>query len=217
MGGQGAPLVPIGDQLLFYAFGFCVNLGGFANVSYEDNGNRVAYDICPVNIVLNYYIKCLGLSFDNKGEFALQGKINFELLERLNNLEYYKKKAPKSLGLEWVISLIFPLIDSFGLEVKDILRTYVEHIAIQISNELNKKKNESVLFTGGGVYHTFLMQRISHFTSNVIEIPSNDIIEYKEALIFGLLGVLKLRGENNCLRSVTGAKYDHSSGNIFIP
>ncbi|WP_347924415.1 anhydro-N-acetylmuramic acid kinase [Pontimicrobium sp. SW4] len=217
LGGQGAPLVPIGDQLLFHDYDFCVNLGGFANISYQVGGSRIAYDICPVNIVLNYYVKKLGLRYDDKGSLASKGQLNRELLDQLNKLEYYKEKAPKSLGLEWVISKVFPLIDSFGLEIKDILRTFIEHTAIQINNELNQKTNASVLFTGGGVYNSFLMKRISHFSFNKITKPSDEIIEYKEALIFGLLGVLKLRGENNCLSSVTGAKHNHSSGNIFIP
>ena len=215
LGGQGAPLVPIGDALLFSKYEFCLNLGGFANISYEIDNQRIAYDICPVNIVLNYYVEQLGYDFDDGGRIALTGKTNNDLLEQLNNLDYYKKSFPKSLGLEWVKSLIIPTIDSFNLEVKDILRTFIEHIALQISKEINKRSHVLALVTGGGVYNDFLMKRIKTFSKNNIIIPSKEIIEFKEALIFGFLGVLKLRGENNCLHSVTGAMHDHSSGNIF--
>ena len=215
LGGQGAPLVPIGDALLFSQYEFCLNLGGFANISYEIDNQRIAYDICPVNIVLNYYVRQLGYDFDDGGRIAFTGKINNDLLEQLNNLDYYKGSFPNSLGLEWVKSVIILLIDSFNLEVKDILRTFIEHIALQISKEINKRTHVSALVTGGGVYNDFLMSRIKTFSKNTIMIPSKEIIEFKEALIFGFLGVLKLRGDNNCLHSVTGALHDHSSGYVF--
>ena len=215
LGGQGAPLVPIGDALLFSQYEFCLNLGGFANISYEMDSQRIAYDICPVNIVLNHYVRSLGYDYDDGGRIAFTGKTNIDLLKQLNNLDFYKKTFPKSLGLEWVQSIIIPLIDSFNLDVQDILKTFIEHIALQISKEINKRNHVSALVTGGGVYNDFLMERIKFYSNNTIVIPSKEIIEFKEALIFGFLGVLKLRGENNCLHSVTGALNDHSSGNIF--
>lgn len=216
LGGQGAPLVPIGDRLLFSDYDYCLNLGGFANISFENNSERIAYDICPVNIVLNHYVSKLGLEYDDKGQLASKGRINEELLSRLNTLEFYEEKSPKSLGLEWVELNIFPLIESFNLQFMDNLRTFIEHIAIQISKILNESGTE-VLATGGGVYNDFLMNRISHFSKTKISIPNNEILEFKEALIFGFLGVLKDRNEVNCLMSVTGAKRDHSSGKILIP
>ena len=216
LGGQGAPLVPIGDALLFSKYDFCLNLGGFANISTEINGERIAYDICPVNIVLNHYINKLGFEYDNKGQLAAKGIVNKELLDKLNALSFYSQTYPKSLGLEWVKEVVLPLIDSFKLDVKDILRTFVAHIAHQITNEVNKKQESKILVTGGGVYNSFLITEIKKLTSNTISLPEPKLIEYKEALIFGLLGVLRMRNEINCLSSVTGAKQDHCSGNIYV-
>ncbi len=217
LGGQGAPLVPIGDQLLFADYGYCLNLGGFANISNEKNGNRIAYDICAVNTVLNHYSGLLGHKYDDKGEIASKGSMNEKLFKQLNSLDFFSQSFPKSLGLEWVKKEIFPLIDDYHLNPQDVLRTFVEHIAFQITKELIGNSEEMVLITGGGVYNLFLIDRIKSMTNNKIVIPDNLIINYKEALIFGLLGVLKLRNEVNCLCSVTGAKSDHSSGMIFHP
>ncbi|TCK68496.1 anhydro-N-acetylmuramic acid kinase [Winogradskyella wandonensis] len=215
-GGQGAPLVPIGDKLLFSEYDYCVNLGGFANISFEDSKERIAFDICPVNIVLNHYVSKLGFNYDNKGEIAKSGNVNDLLLARLNSLDFYRLHPPKSLGLEWVENAIFPLIDSYNLQIKDILRTFVEHSAFQISKFLNQEET-SALITGGGAYNLFLINRIKELSNCEIVIPSDQIIEYKEALIFGLLGVLKKENQINCLSSVTGAIKDHSSGKIFRP
>lgn len=217
LGGQGAPLVPIGDRLLFDAFDYCLNLGGFANISFEQNEQRIAFDICPVNIVLNHYASQKGFSFDNEGQLASQGSIHEELLMRLNRLDYYKKDFPKSLGLEWVQEKVFPIIDSFQLDIEDVLATYVEHVVIQISAILNRYFGQSTLISGGGAYNTFLIKKLKKRSNCKIHIMDKTTTDFKEALIFGLLGVLKLRHEVNCLRSVTGAKYDHSSGKVFEP
>lgn len=216
-GGQGAPLVPIGDELLFSDYDFCLNLGGFANISTKTNSTRIAYDICPVNIVLNRYVSKLGYDFDDSGKIASTGKMNPELLSELNSLDFYNLSPPKSLGLEWVRDIVFPIIDNYKLNVEDILRTFIEHCTFQISREISKKEDASILITGGGVYNSFFIERLKTFSNNNIIIPDKNLIEFKEALIFGLLGVLKLRGEINCLRSVTGAKKDHSSGQIYYP
>ena len=213
-GGQGAPLVPIGDQLLFSEYDYCLNLGGFANLSTEQNGIRKAYDICPVNIVLNKYANLLGLPFDDKGAIAKSGNISLTMSSELSNLPYYKLKPPKSLGLEWVNENIFSLLDLSYISVEDKIRTFTEHIALQIARQF--KKDAKVLVTGGGAYNTYLLQRIKFYKKVDLVIPSNELIEFKEALIFGLLGVLKLRNEINCLSSVTGAKKDHSSGKIYM-
>ncbi len=214
LGGQGAPLVPIGDKLLFSEYDFCLNLGGFANMSSEIDGRRIAFDICPVNIVLNYYVASLGMDYDDAGNVAASGHINNDLLNQLNTLEFYSETYPKSLGLEWVDKYILPCINSYQLSVADILRTFIAHISIQIGRQL---PSGNVLVTGGGVYNLFLIKEIKKQTLAEIIIPNPELIEFKEALIFSLLGVLKYRNEINCLASVTGAKMDHSSGITFLP
>ena len=215
LGGQGAPLVPIGDELLFSEFDFCLNLGGFSNVSFNKNNERVAFDICPVNIVLNFYANKIGLEYDASGKIASEGKLNQELLDALNSLDFYSRKPPKSLGLEWVQKEIFPLINKFEVDVSSVLRTFVEHVAIQIAKII--KDSKAVLITGGGVYNSFLMERLKCYTNVKVVESSDALINYKEALIFAFLGVLKIDNQVNCLQSVTGASKNHSSGVIFLP
>ncbi|MFC2128023.1 anhydro-N-acetylmuramic acid kinase [Bacteroidota bacterium] len=216
LGGQGAPLVPIGDKLLFSEYEYCLNLGGFANVSFDHDGQRKAFDICPVNIVMNYYTRKIGLEFDDQGLLALQGNVNKKLLSQLNEDPFYKLPFPKSLGFEFVKENVLPLIDSYKLPLKDVLRTYVEHVAIKISEVLAQNELAKALVTGGGAYNEFLIGRIQELTKTELMIPSKELIEFKEALIFAFLGVLKIEGKNNCLKSVTGASKDHSSGVIVI-
>ena len=215
MGGQGAPLVPIGDRILFSEYDFCLNLGGFSNVSFEKNGHRIAFDISPVNTVLNFYANQLGMEYDDRGKMAQTGTVNDALLNELNGLAYYHQSYPKSLGFEYVKEIVLPLIERHTLAIEDLLRTFTEHAAVQIALALPEKKGK-LLITGGGAYHDFLIKRIKKYLPEItIVIPPAVLLEYKEALIFALLGVLKLRQEINVLASVTGAKQDHSSGVIF--
>ncbi len=217
MGGQGAPLVPIGDQILFSQYDYCMNLGGFSNVSFEQNSQRIAFDISPVNTVLNFYANQLGFDYDNKGIISKTGKINTILLNQLNSLDFYTKTYPKSLGFEFVKETILPLIETFLIPIEDKLGTFTEHIAYQIALALPRKKG-SLLITGGGAYNDFLIERIQHYLPEMqIIIPEKKILEYKEALLFAFLGILKLRNEVNVLSSVTGAKMNHSSGYIYLP
>ena len=217
LGGQGAPLVPIGDRILFPEYDYCMNLGGFSNISFEQNNKRIAFDISPVNTVLNFYANQLGLDYDDKGSISRTGICNEDLLNGLNGLDYYQKKHPKSLGFEFVKEIILPIFESYSIPIKDKLYTFTEHVALQITLAL-PNKNGSLFITGGGAYNDFLIERIQyHLPEMKIIIPSDKILEFKEALIFALLGVLKLRGEINVLNSVTGAKKDHSSGTIYSP
>ncbi|MCT8338767.1 anhydro-N-acetylmuramic acid kinase [Flavobacteriaceae bacterium TK19130] len=214
LGGQGAPLVPIGDKLLFAEYDYCLNLGGFANCSFDKDGRRIAYDICPVNIVLNKLAEKLGQSYDDKGKLASEGKVDDSLLRKLNDLDFYSETAPKSLGLEWVKEHIWPLLKESDISIYDKLATFTQHIAQQLV--LQFEENASVFITGGGAYNDFLIASLNGEKKFRIHIPDTILLEFKEALVFGLLGVLRLREEVNCLSSVTGAKYDHTSGRVFL-
>lgn len=215
LGGQGAPLVPIGDRILFSEFEYCLNLGGFSNVSFEENGKRIAFDISPVNTVLNFYANKIELKYDNKGNIAKTGVTSQKLLEELNALDFYQKRYPKSLGFEFVKTIVFPLLEKYSLSIEDVLRTFTEHIAFQIASALPVKKGK-LLITGGGAYNDFLIVQIENYLPEMqIVIPNTKTIEFKEALIFALLGVLKIRNEINVLSSVTGSNRDHCSGVLF--
>lgn len=218
LGGQGAPLVPIGDKLLFAEYDYCLNLGGFANISYENNGKRIAYDICPVNIVMNAICEKMGKPYDDGGKIARSGMVSKYLLNEFNQLGFYKLPAdgPKSLGKEWVIENIDPIIGQYEIADNDLLCTFCEHIAMQVSKIISGKKNAKLLITGGGTYNEFLIERIKELTPVQIVIPEKKIIEFKEALIFAFLGVLRMREEINCLKSVTGARKDSSGGAIYF-
>ncbi len=214
-GGQGAPLVPIGDKILFSEFDYCINLGGFSNISYEENNERIAFDISPVNTVLNFYANTFGLEYDDKGKISESGNVSLKLFDELNQLEFYKKTFPKSLGFEFVQEIILPILENYPISAEDKMRTFTEHIAFQIGKIIQDKTGK-LLITGGGVYNDFLIGRIkNHLPKTEIIIPNEKTIQYKEALIFALLGVLKLRNEINVLASVTGAKQNHSSGEVF--
>ena len=216
LGGQGAPLVPVGEKYIFPEYDNLINLGGFANITIKSNNNLTAYDICPVNIVFNHLSNLKDLKYDDKGKIASSGKLNIELFDCLQSLDYYKQISPKSLGIEWVNKNILPLINSFSeIPLEDLLNTFSKHFASQIASNINSAKK--TLITGGGAYNDYLIQNIINLTESEIIIPSSEIIEYKEALIFGFLGVLKDSNINNCYSSVTGATKDHSSGNVFIP
>ena len=215
LGGQGAPLVPIGDRILFSEYDYCLNLGGFSNISFEQNGKRIAFDISPVNTVLNFYANKLGLAYDDKGTIARSGESDLNLMEELDALAYYQKPFPKSLGFEFVKTVVLPLMESYDISIEDKMHTFVKHIAKQTAFAL-PERNGKMLITGGGAYNTFLLESMQNYLPEMsLVVPDAKTLEYKEALIFALLGILKLRKEINVLSSVTGAKKDHSSGKIY--
>lgn len=222
-GGQGAPLVPIGDKLLFSDYPICLNIGGIANVSYDVDGQRIAYDICIANQALNYLSNRLSLPYDKDGLIAHSGTIDNQLLTTLNSHPFYSQNYPKSLGREFFEENIKPLLENRD-DIANMMATLVEHIAIQISNSTNdaaaktmRTSSLPLLITGGGAKNKFLVERIQAHTKHQVVIPSNDIIDYKEALVFAFLGLLRNLNEINVLKSVTGAKSDSSSGRIFHP
>ena len=216
LGGQGAPLVPVGEQYLFPEYNTLINLGGFANITKRIKNNLIAYDICPINIVFNHLSRKMKLKYDEGGYIASTGNMNEDLYNHLQRLNYYKQDPPKSLGAEWVNIQIHSILKDFqDIPIKDLMNTFSNHFAFQIVK--NIKDQDKVLITGGGAYNDYLIERIKNLTSSKITIPDPKIIEYKEALIFSFLGLLRVLEINNCYSSVTGAKKDHCSGKIYIP
>ncbi len=216
LGGEGAPLVPIGDKLLFNEYSYCLNLGGYSNISYEKDKFRIAFDICPVNKIINYLAQKRGEDIDKDGETAKHGTINSQLLQSLNNLDFYKRISPKSLDDNWFNNIFLNVLSQFdNTGVQDLLRTVYEHIAIQIRNVTNHTDNKTILVTGGGAHNNFLIERISSINQNALILPDKTLIDYKEALIFAFMGLLRIENKPNCLSSVTGAKKDTSSGVIY--
>lgn len=215
--GQGAPLVPIGDKLLFGDNAYCINLGGFANISYDVKSERIAFDICPANIVLNYLAQKVSKPYDKNGAIAAKGKVDSVLLTKLNALKFYKKLPPKSLGREWLEKEFLPILNSSKASVQDKLATVTEHIAIQIKNAIGNMQPGKILVTGGGAFNKHLMKLLqAELPQHQIIVPDAEIVNFKEALVFAFLGVLRWRGEDNCLSSVTGAKRNNKGGVIWL-
>lgn len=218
LGGQGAPLVPVGDELLFGQYDACLNLGGFSNISYRTDGKRVAYDISPCNMALNAIANRAGIPYDKDGQLSRNGNILPELLQKLNDLGYYHQKPPKSLGKEWYESVFYPVMAPYLTDssLSDVARTVVEHIAMQIIANVPETA-KTLLVSGGGAHHGFLIQQIRNQRDTLdVIVPEDWIVNYKEALIFAFLGLLRILGENNCLRSVTGARMDSCGGSLYL-
>lgn len=222
--GQGAPLVPVGDQQLFADYDFCLNLGGFANISMEKEGERIAFDVAPCNIVLNRIARNMGEAYDEGGKFAATGSVNYDLLKELDDLPFYQSFKPKSIGREWVNSAFWPVLRQYEFNQEsqqNLMKTLVDHISGQIADVIEHYAGEDtatkkVLITGGGAYNKTLVDYLqSHCDAQMIVPEDAKLIEYKEALIFAFLGVLRLRQENNTLSSVTGAHHDSVGGAMW--
>ena len=213
LGGQGAPLVPIGDALLFSKYDACLNLGGISNISKHINNETTAHDISLCNIPLNYLAEQLGFHYDKNGELAKKGNINFDLLMDFNTNDYFINNNAKTLGFEFFANYFQPLLDSFNIVVEDKLRTVCEHIALQIAHNINDL--QTVLVTGGGAKNKFLIELIKEKTETQLIIPDEQIIDFKEAMIFAFLGYLRVHKEHNCLQSVTDAVKNSCGGGIF--
>jgi anhydro-N-acetylmuramic acid kinase len=216
LGGQGAPLVPVGDELLFGEYDYCLNLGGICNISYKDKGIRLAYDIAPCNMILNYLSQKHGKEMDKDGHWGRMGTINHKLLDSLNALPYYSGTGPRSLGREWFEAVFMPLINQSTLPANDLFRTIYEHISMQIAGSLGNNQEDKVLVTGGGTYNKFLMELLQSHTPCKLVIPDPVLIEFKEAVVFAFLGLLRYLGRINCYASVTGAREDSSCGTLYV-
>lgn len=212
-GGQGAPLVPIGDALLFGDFDYCLNLGGISNVSFvNERREREAFDVSPCNIVANLLAEKLGKAFDENGELAKKGEVNSDLLQRLNAWSYYQNVT--SLGIEAIEESFLPMFfRASNLPVNTQLATYYRHLGLQIGKVL---KGGKTLITGGGAHNTFLVNELKKHSETEIIVPKKETIDFKEALIFALLGYLRLEGKINILASVTGASSDSCSGTVIV-
>ena len=221
-GGQGAPIVPIGEKLLLTDYNYFLNLGGIANISIRHEEGYTAFDVCPANRVLNMLVATKGKEYDEGGAMAAQGAVHTELLERLNSLSYYGQAYPKSLANSFGTDEVYPLVASFNLSVEDSLRTYVEHIVEQIEASINTEhqaQNAKLLVTGGGAFNMFLVQRLTDALKQLgidVVVPDADLVQYKEALIMAFIGALRWRQEYNVLSSVTGAQRDSIGGALWI-
>jgi anhydro-N-acetylmuramic acid kinase len=216
LGGQGAPLVPIGDELLFNQYDACINLGGFANISYSKSDKRIGFDICPFNHLLNTYAQKEGFNYDEDGKMAESGTQIPDLLNTLNRLEYYTREEPKTLAVEDLEKYFWPILANYNESSSaDILHTLVIHFVQQIGNIISDKKK--ILITGGGAFNKFFINQLQKFVDNNITLPSAELISFKEALVFGFLGYLRYTKQINIYTSITGCKRDHSSGKVHFP
>lgn len=225
-GGQGAPIVPIGEQLLFAEHQLFVNLGGIANLSVFGQGLPIAYDICPANRVLNELAAERGASYDADGKWASEGRLHDDLFRQLNGLAYYAQEPPKSLANAFGLETVLPLVRAYPASVEDKLRTYVEHIAWQIRHALetvyawgSQPPGAKVLVTGGGALNTFLVERIAYHLEALgieTEVPDIQTVQYKEALIMAFMAVLRWREQPNVLSSVTGASRSSIGGALWL-
>ncbi len=218
-GGQGAPLVPIGDRDLFGEHDMCLNLGGIANVSYDRAGQRIGCDISPCNMALNTVASWINIEFDDKGQLASEGKPDKDLVDRLNALEYYTIPPPKSLGKEWFVRRFLPEIRQTEISIRDLLSTINVHISDQVAAFINGQpgKGSHILVTGGGTYNENLVGLLQNKCNAELLIPDEQLIDFKEAIIFAYLGFLKHQERDNVLASCTGASSDTSAGIINQP
>lgn len=215
LGGQGAPLVPLGDQLLFQEYDVCLNLGGIANISQQVKGKRTAFDVCFANMGLNYLASKAGNVYDENGKMASDGELNSRMLSDLSKV-YAKIKAGRpSLGREFFEQKIIPILDREEISLPDRLHTFTESIATEIAASFQySKKRITVLCTGGGAFNAYLLYRMLEHCGDRADlvVPDADVVKFKEALVFAFLGIRRVRSEINCLKSVTRASRDSSSG-----
>lgn len=218
LGGQGAPIVPIGEHYLFSDFNCFLNLGGIANISFHQGKKIIGFDVCAANQVLNYLANKLDLPYDKNGDIAKSGKIDTALLNSLNKLIFFSQAPPKSLDNGFSKNEILPLLDTSNTSIADLLATVSEHIASQIAEAIKSfsiTPLQHIYATGGGAYNLDLIQRIEAKTSLKVVIPNNHIVEYKEALIIAFMGVLRLCEIPNVWCSASGASRDSINGTIY--
>ncbi len=218
LSGQGAPLVPKGDQLLFSHYDACLNLGGVANISFPKAECMLAYDIGPANLLLNALSQREGHLYDAGGQLAREGRVISSLLRKLDSLVYYSLPAPKSLGREWIEAEVMPFFNTDEHATIDCLATATTHISGQLARATEHLSTSSrILVTGGGAFNDFLIEKFQQQTAAQVEVLDPLLIEAKEAIVFALLGKLRLEGKMNVLPEVTGASRATVSGAIYLP
>lgn len=223
LGGQGAPIVPMGERLLLNEYELFLNLGGIANLSFNAD-KYIAFDVCAANRVLNMLSELVGKAYDEDGKIAASGEIDHPLIQQLNALDYYQQSYPKSLANSFGTDTVYEIIQKAAIPVEDALRTYTEHICLQISNAVesalpDQLSERKMLVTGGGAFNTFLIERLQQhlqFQNVEVVVPDEKLVQYKEALIMALLGVLRWREQNTVLSSVTGAARSSIGGAVWI-
>lgn len=223
LGGQGAPIVPIGDTLMFSEYDYWLNIGGIANITVPHNDTVLAFDVCPANQVLNGLAEREGQKMDKNGEMAREGTLLLDILADMNDEDYYEKEPPKSLSNEQAKELVFPILLQSKNDNKDLMHTAVRHIAEKIAEAVKKypsgKEQSSLLVTGGGAMNVFLMEQLRDELvklNTTLHIPDADTINYKEAIVMALIGTLRFREETNVLSSVTGASRDSIGGALWM-
>ncbi|MCB9064847.1 MAG: anhydro-N-acetylmuramic acid kinase [Chitinophagales bacterium] len=223
LGGQGAPIVPIGDRLLFGEYDYWLNIGGIANITVPHNGGLLAYDVCPANQILNGLAETVGKNMDKDGEIARSGTLQMDILADLNDEAYYTQQPPKSLSNEKAKELVFPILLESKNELPELMRTAVQHIVEKVTEAVQQypsgKEQSKLLATGGGALNTFMMELLRNsLADNNVElvIPDEKTVQFKEAIVMALIGVLRWREETNVLSSVTGASRDSISGALWM-
>lgn len=224
LGGQGAPVAPIADKLFFPKHKLFLNLGGIVNIAVKHNDRFIAFDITAANLALNKVAKLKGADYDHDGNIAANGEVDGRLLEELNGSWYYEKDYPKSLSGGWVSKVMLPTLSRHNISVENKMRTIVEHIGLQINLSMKKieqkeniqfSKDDKMLVTGGGAFNKFLVHRINEMIPVSVVVPDEQTIKFKESILMALMAVLRVRGEVNCLASVTGAERNAIGGAIY--
>lgn len=215
-GGQGAPIVPLGEAFLWPEFSAFLNIGGISNISIHNEDSIIGYDVCMGNLIMDMVAEQEGLNFDEDGRLAASGKVNDEILRELNQHPYLKISGPKSLDAGQVFHEFLPIIKKHNVTSANLLATLCEHIAMQIASATEQVEG-SLFISGGGGLNSYLVSRIKHHCSCEIYIPSRQILEFKEAIIMAFLGLRRLRKQANVLASVTGASKDSINGSIYLP
>lgn len=223
LGGEGAPIVPIADRLLFSDYNFCLNIGGIANITINRE-QPLAFDICPANQLLNHFALGLQKAYDENGELARLGNNVEPVLQKVNQVAFYEQRIPKSLHNGFVTEEVIPHFSDIS-DHRDALHTSTRHIVAQIIKAMDPYLlpgvEQKMLVTGGGAFNTFLIELLQEELARTgqsvaVVVPDEQTVKFKEAIAMALMGALRWREEPNTYASVTGAKHDSIAGTIWL-